>query len=152
MRYISCGGKWGRGWEGFLGIGSTHRNSLGSQSQQVLPKIMRGPFMIFIQLLKGKRLMLYGFLGDSKQQIPQPASVYTQAFLDYAGHSQAHVYSHSFHGRGGWLTWTWAWSSMAVFRIPSSALITAVFRAPLLHSKRSACSARAIIIPINSST
>lgn len=83
------------------GLGSTHRNSLGSQSQQVLPKIMRGPFMIFIQLLKGKRIMLCGYLGDSKQQIPQPASVYIQAFPNYAGCSQARVYSHSFHGRGG---------------------------------------------------
>lgn len=134
------------------GLGSTHRNSLGSQSQQVLPKIMRGPFMIFIQLLKEKTLILCGCLGDSEQQTSQPALVHIQAIPDYAGCFQALVYSHSFHGRGGWLTWTWAWSSMAVFRIPSSALITAVFRALLLHSKRSACSARAIIIPINSST
>lgn len=80
------------------------------------------------------------------------SELHIQAFLDFAGCSQACGHSHILQSRGGWLTWTWAWRSRAVFRIPSSALITAGFRPPFPHSRRSACSARAIIMLINSNT
>ena len=34
------------------GLGSTHRDPLGSQGQQVLPKSRQGPFTLSIRLLK----------------------------------------------------------------------------------------------------
>lgn len=52
MRYIGVDENVGEG-RFSQGLGSTHRDPLGSQGQQVLPQSRQGPFIqLFIQLLK----------------------------------------------------------------------------------------------------
>ena len=55
---------WGEG-EGFSGI-NTHRNPLASQRQQVFPKSIQGPSIIFIKLLKERDFMLCGCTVSDK--------------------------------------------------------------------------------------
>lgn len=140
------------------GLGTTHRDPLGSQRQQVLPKSVQGPFILSIWLLKERvSCSLFAWETIGKQQTPNTAwessALYiSKPFLIFQPVSRA-VTIHAFlHGGGRCLTWTWAWSMPAVFRIPSSALTVIVFTVPPPHSKRSTCSARAITIPISSST
>lgn len=94
--------------EGFSGTG-THRDSLGSQGQQVLPKSLQGPFTLFIQILK-KRVLCSVLAWEiiSKQQTPFSAweifrTIYIQAFPDLSGRVKDRVHSCIF-------AW-WGWVS-----------------------------------------
>lgn len=92
------------------GLGSTHRDPLGSQRQQMLPKSVQGPFILSIWLLKervSRSLFAWEMIG--KQQTPNSAressALYmSKPFLIFHPVSRA-VSIHAFlHGGGGYLT------------------------------------------------